>query len=84
MKADAVEWARGQGQKPSTVYKMVINDRDQLAFALNMIAYVSHEAIAPVEVNKLPALLRETGEDDWVPSFIRADWERRRKARASI
>jgi|688.fasta_scaffold06859_24 hypothetical protein len=79
MKADAERHAREEGRKASEVCKMVINDRDELALALNTLSYIVHQGIAPIEAAPVP--IRETGEDDWVPSFIQADWERRRKAR---
>jgi hypothetical protein len=82
MKADAEKHARSEGLKASDVAKIMIEDRDQLAKALNLVAMVSQasdEGLPRVESNIL-----EMGDvPDFVPSFIRADWERRRKLRGA-
>jgi len=83
MKADAIAHARNEGRRVDSVCKLVIDDREQLAIALNKVSMAVQSVVPPVEAQAAAIATHSVGEDEWVPSFIRADWERRRKARTT-
>lgn len=81
MKADAEAHAKLKGLKASSVNKLSINDREELAELLNKITGIIEAS--DTELEGLKAALDEVEDDpdDFIPAFVRADWERRRKAR---
>jgi len=81
MKADAERHAREEGRKAKTVCKLVVDDRDDLAYILNRVAAIVVMPLQETAGRQIEATPYHSAEEEWIPSFILADWERRRKAR---
>ena len=81
MKADAEAHAKSKGLKASTVNKLVVNDRDDLSYILNRVAAILNMPLQETADHQIEATPYHSDEEEWIPAFVRADWQRRQQMR---
>lgn len=75
LKADAESFRKSEGLPTDSLYKLSVSDRDELAGLLNAICSGKDSPVKPA-----PEAVYRADEPipDFIPSFMRRDWERRR------
>ncbi|CAM5598833.1 hypothetical protein MAUB1S_10127 [Mycolicibacterium aubagnense] len=85
MKNDAEAYRKAEGLPPSATYKLVIEDREDLAAFLNGITDVNimHRYVetAGEQVPEEVLARCEASDPDFIPRFLVEDWEKRSAAR---